>query len=517
LSSTDWTTFNNKQNAITLTTTGSSGASTLVGATLNIPTYTLSGLGGVPTSRTLTINGTALDLSVDRSWSVGTVTSVAATAGTGISVSGSPITGSGTLTITNTGVTSLTAGTGISISASTGGITVTNTAPSPANTVTGTGTANYITKWSSSSVVTNSQVYDNGSNVLYGTTSSTGYYSTDVIGIGSGYAITINGGYRNNWGADATTPTSTTFQSRLNIWTPNSDHITFGGSNTSIRTAWEDFYLWINNDSGSTGTLHLQHTSSQTEFARFAGTGSSWLNAGNFGFGITNPANKVQIGSVGSTGYGSNDFAIGNGTGVFAIYQENTRTNIYTNGFFAFQGSGGSGNVILGTTVDTGLARLQVTGAIQQTSVISSMLKVNSNGVLVAAVAGTDYLTSTSSDFSYNANLTLSTTWQDTGVTQSNLTTSGVYVVTCYVNDFGVGGGQYTVTYTGMMYWYAAGTNNANLSEIPLHHMGHANNDRYIYLRTRTTSSTAGVYLQIKGNGNNSGASTYTFTFKRLL
>jgi hypothetical protein len=56
--------------------------------------------------------------------SVGTVTSVGATAGTGISVSGSPITSSGSLTITNTGVTSLTAGTGISVSASTGGITV---------------------------------------------------------------------------------------------------------------------------------------------------------------------------------------------------------------------------------------------------------------------------------------------------------------------------------------------------------------------------------------------------------
>jgi len=47
LSSADWTTFNNKQNAITLTTTGSSGSSTLVGATLNIPTYTLAGLGGI--------------------------------------------------------------------------------------------------------------------------------------------------------------------------------------------------------------------------------------------------------------------------------------------------------------------------------------------------------------------------------------------------------------------------------------------------------------------------------------
>jgi len=73
LSSTDWNTFNSKQNTITLTTTGSSGSSTLVGATLNVPTYTLSGLGGVPTSRQLTINGTAYDLSADRSWSVGTV------------------------------------------------------------------------------------------------------------------------------------------------------------------------------------------------------------------------------------------------------------------------------------------------------------------------------------------------------------------------------------------------------------------------------------------------------------
>ena len=74
LSSADWTAFNSKQNALTLTTTGSSGSSTLVGATLNVPTYTLSGLGGVPTSRQLTINGTAYDLSADRSWSVGTHT-----------------------------------------------------------------------------------------------------------------------------------------------------------------------------------------------------------------------------------------------------------------------------------------------------------------------------------------------------------------------------------------------------------------------------------------------------------
>jgi hypothetical protein len=35
-----------------------------------LPIYTLSGLGGVPTTRTITINGTAYDLSADRSWSI---------------------------------------------------------------------------------------------------------------------------------------------------------------------------------------------------------------------------------------------------------------------------------------------------------------------------------------------------------------------------------------------------------------------------------------------------------------
>jgi hypothetical protein len=87
------------QNAITLTTSGTSGASTYSGGTLNIPNYSLSGLGGVPTTRTLTINGTTFDLSADRTFSVGTVTSVALSVPTGLSVSGSPITTSGTLAI----------------------------------------------------------------------------------------------------------------------------------------------------------------------------------------------------------------------------------------------------------------------------------------------------------------------------------------------------------------------------------------------------------------------------------
>jgi hypothetical protein len=50
LSSADWTTFNGKQDALTLTTTGTSGAATLVGNTLNIPNYASGGGSGTVTS-----------------------------------------------------------------------------------------------------------------------------------------------------------------------------------------------------------------------------------------------------------------------------------------------------------------------------------------------------------------------------------------------------------------------------------------------------------------------------------
>ena len=135
---------------------GGTGAATLTGyvkgsgtsamtASSTIPTTDLSGTitNAQLANSAITINGTSTSLG--GSISVGTVTSVAATAGTGISVSGSPITGSGTLNITNTApdqTVVLTAGTGISTSGTYPNFTITNTSPSSGGTVTSvTGTA----------------------------------------------------------------------------------------------------------------------------------------------------------------------------------------------------------------------------------------------------------------------------------------------------------------------------------------------------------------------------------------
>ena len=57
----------------------------------------------------------------------GTVTSVGLNPSTGISVSGGPITTSGNITVTNTGVTRLNAGSGIAVSGANGNVTVSST------------------------------------------------------------------------------------------------------------------------------------------------------------------------------------------------------------------------------------------------------------------------------------------------------------------------------------------------------------------------------------------------------
>jgi hypothetical protein len=127
----------------TTTLVGRGTTDTLTNKSISGSTNTLSNIGNASlTNSAITINGTSTSLG--GSINVGTVTSVDLTASTGISVSGGPITGSGSITVTNTApdqTVVLTAGTGISTSGTYPNFTITNTSPSLGGDVAGPSSA----------------------------------------------------------------------------------------------------------------------------------------------------------------------------------------------------------------------------------------------------------------------------------------------------------------------------------------------------------------------------------------
>jgi len=103
------------------------------------------------------------------------------------------------------------------------------------------------------------------------------------------------------------------------------------------------------------------------------------------------------------------------------------------------------------------------------------------------------------------------------------ITAAGTYSVQMFVNDYAVGGTQYSETYSGIMSWTSAtNTNNGGtdaISEIVLHRSGHASNSGITYLRTRETTSANGgkLKLEIMCNITYSAASNVVFKFVRLI
>ena len=187
------------QGTITLTTTGTSGAATLVGSTLNIPNYGSALSGYVPyTGATTTVDLNTRLISAGYSQIVGDNTSSGGYLGFK-QFSGASSGATGYTSFFVQGTTTL----GISFSQSAGVVRTAflssslisnNTAyyynfPNKGGTfallddVTGavSGTTNYIPKFTSSSAIGNSQIFDNGTNVGIGT--NTPARTLDVNGI----------------------------------------------------------------------------------------------------------------------------------------------------------------------------------------------------------------------------------------------------------------------------------------------------------------------------------------------
>jgi hypothetical protein len=242
LSSADWTAFNSKQNAITLTTTGTSGAATLVGATLNIPQYQ------------------------------------------------SVIT----------------------------------------NPVTGTGTTNYLSKWTSSSTLNNSLLYDDGTNVGIGTTSPS--YKLDVNGTGR-------------------------FQSSLLVTNGSTNSINHNPGSLRI-TIGQSGSFFNHFQSPGAGTFQFINDNTSTEVCRITNGKQVYTNqilngfdftttlniTGNrYGISTTLPAIEFNTFNNSGSGYNAIRMRLFNGDSGKIVMQEV------------------SGNVLIGTSTDAGY-KLDVNG-----------------------------------------------------------------------------------------------------------------------------------------------------------
>jgi hypothetical protein len=172
---------------------------------------------------------------------------VSLSAGTGISTSGTYP----SFTITNTApdqTVTITAGTGISVSGTYPSFTIANTGP------TGSGTTNYVTKWTSTSVIGNSQIFDNGTNVGIGTATPA-------------EKLQVNGLVR---------ITNSTFA---------------GIEYHNTNGTWE---LYVGTENGGGGARYNSASSQHT----FYNNGSAIMRInsnGNVGIGTTSPSSKLHV------------------------------------------------------------------------------------------------------------------------------------------------------------------------------------------------------------------------------
>lgn len=269
LSSADWTTFNNKQGALTLTTTGTSGAATLVGNTLNIPNYSTGGGSG-------------------------TVTSVSVVSANGFAGTVATATSTPAITI-STSITGLLKGNGTAISAATANtdyLAVSNPI------YTGTLSTGTLTYTPSGLFLSAQQSVNSYIQAVFQNSSSGTSASSDVV---LNNNVSTDTTFYGNLGINSSTYTGT---GSLNL--PNVTYLTSTSADLVLGTTTSNAIRFVIN-SGTADAAIIKTTSqlqlpSYTTTTSFTGTVAGMLAFDSSGNVITVAQNLGTVTSVGGTG-----------------------------------------------------------------------------------------------------------------------------------------------------------------------------------------------------------------------
>jgi hypothetical protein len=490
LSSTDWTTFNNKSNTngtvtsvsgtgtvsgLTLTGTVTTTGSLTLGGTLSLTSLNVTtalGFTPVTNARTLTINGTTYDLTADRSWTIAAGISTLTTTGTSgpatlvgstlnvpnYSAGSSAVRNVSTFTATS-GQTTFTIIGGYTVGLidvfingarlSTADYTATNSSTVVLGTgavlndivdvvnytatftagISGTGTANYITKWTGSSTISNSIIYETGNLIGIATTtirSNSGQAAFQItatdyplfsingantgigLNLGTGSASGFIGTYTNHGFVILTNDIT-----RLSITTTGAatftSTVTAGSSLTGTNTIFRTndatgFGVGIGYVSGNYGYITSQSASSPIVLA-IDGVEKIRLTAtGLLGVGTSGPvAALTVVGAstvIGQTNVAARFSDDNNSTLLISHPSGSNTATITGNNQLAFAtGTSGSiaermritadGKILIGTTSNNGYP-LQINGII---SVVCTygLSKINTGAFLPTFINGNLY------------------------------------------------------------------------------------------------------------------------------